>query len=258
MLYIVRFLHQTTTGRTYWEKTRMLYIVRFLHQTTTQAMQGGNHSPLYIVRFLHQTTTILRLPLACACCISSVSYIKPQRSTRYILFWIVVYRPFPTSNHNSRRSPVFHCQLYIVRFLHQTTTNRFHRFHGFKLYIVRFLHQTTTAWCMFCRAWPLYIVRFLHQTTTAVLHCSAVCMLYIVRFLHQTTTLWYPVVIRQELYIVRFLHQTTTYLLRGKTYERCISSVSYIKPQHMNINITLSEVVYRPFPTSNHNNCWYK
>ncbi|HAG32792.1 MAG TPA: hypothetical protein DCL18_05070, partial [Prevotella sp.] len=34
----------------------------------------------------------------------------------------VVYRPFPTSNHNNVANTVGLLELYIVRFLHQTTT----------------------------------------------------------------------------------------------------------------------------------------
>ena len=56
----------------------------------------------------------------------------------------VVYRPFPTSNHNfilTRRNSTM---LYIVRFLHQTTTDATKGDVIPWLYIVRFLHQTTT------------------------------------------------------------------------------------------------------------------
>ena len=55
-----------------------LYIVRFLHQTTTNDVYHYIFSLLYIVRFLHQTTTYRRLVEHELCCISSVSYIKPQ------------------------------------------------------------------------------------------------------------------------------------------------------------------------------------
>ena len=55
-----------------------LYIVRFLHQTTTEMQWGGILRKLYIVRFLHQTTTIGAAEPRLARCISSVSYIKPQ------------------------------------------------------------------------------------------------------------------------------------------------------------------------------------
>ena len=55
------------------------------------------------------------------------------------------------------------------------------------------------------------------------------------------------------LYIVRFLHQTTTFLDCAQLSISCISSVSYIKPQLWDGAKGSFSVVYRPFPTSNHN-----
>ena len=213
-----------------------------------------SQSGLYIVRFLHQTTTV-----PCWCkwtrrcissvsyikpqppektvicpdrCISSVSYIKPQLLCNFPLPMKVVYRPFPTSNHNLVSVQTIHYKLYIVRFLHQTTTpaNKAHRF-------VR-----------------LYIVRFLHQTTTILIVSTIVIVLYIVRFLHQTTT-------KRQRYL--FFHcciSSVSYIkpqllaISVRSVVSCISSVSYIKPQLNDIYSINSYVVYRPFPTSNHNN----
>ena len=144
-----------------------MYIVRFLHQTTTTVRPYYLLPALYIVRFLHQTTTWKRILIAYQGCISSVSYIKPQpgedgkvvlsgciSSVSYIKPQLrqaftravevvyrpfptsnhnlpfvrsmpmnVVYRPFPTSNHNSFSLALIFLVLYIVRFLHQTTTH---------------------------------------------------------------------------------------------------------------------------------------
>ena len=55
-------------------------------------------------------------------CISYYSYIKPQLSIQYNVAYIVVYRTIPTSNHNLSDFPKHTEQLYIVLFLHQTTT----------------------------------------------------------------------------------------------------------------------------------------
>ena len=166
MLYIVRFLHQTTTDILALFKFRTLYIVRFLHQTTTFSARAGFARTLYIVRFLHQTTTGLEHSSLIFCCISSVSYIKPQlpsihgwhgcscissvsyikpqRAERRDAKRVVVYRPFPTSNHNIQLIAYLFHVLYIVRFLHQTTTLANPGADYQELYIVRFLHQTTT------------------------------------------------------------------------------------------------------------------
>ena len=164
---------------------------------------------LYIVRFLHQTTTPVTYTSALVCCISSVSYIKPQPATTSVLNCRVVYRPFPTSNHNCFSCRPRQCWLYIVRFLHQTTTGS----------------------CFPFGLQRLYIVRFLHQTTTKEIDHAVFAELYIVRFLHQTTTILMLPRLRTQLYIVRFLHQTTTVFLQCNARNGCISSVSYIKPQ---------------------------
>ena len=56
----------------------------------------------------------------------------------------VVYRTIPTSNHNSLPPCDARLQLYIVLFLHQTTTTCHQTQIPHQLYIVLFLHQTTT------------------------------------------------------------------------------------------------------------------
>ena len=78
MLYIFRFLHQTTTCNNIEQPVFLLYIFRFLHQTTTIAYSKFSLGVLYIFRFLHQTTTNRNSVSSIVCCISFVSYIKPQ------------------------------------------------------------------------------------------------------------------------------------------------------------------------------------
>ena len=99
---------------------------------------------LYIVRFLHQTTTGTRCRAMRWSCISSVSYIKPQLFLCCQCRLEVVYRPFPTSNHNGaskRNDP--------TKVVYRPFPTSNHNmppclFYIFQLYIVRFLHQTTT------------------------------------------------------------------------------------------------------------------
>ena len=99
-LYIFRFLHQTTTTYRIILQVCQLYIFRFLHQTTTCNGLWQCKSVLYIFRFLHQTTTYCRMASSCRCCISFVSYIKPQQKWIICFLCHVVYLSFPTSNHN--------------------------------------------------------------------------------------------------------------------------------------------------------------
>ena len=121
-----------------------LYIVLFLHQTTTWFKPSTCKCSLYIVLFLHQTTTQSKSDRLTLCCISYYSYIKPQPGLNAQLAGIrcisyysyikpqlqtnvkglaeVVYRTIPTSNHNFKVPLPWLSWLYIVLFLHQTTT----------------------------------------------------------------------------------------------------------------------------------------
>ena len=165
-MYIVRFLHQTTTRFKFPYFQIKLYIVRFLHQTTTIRQSEESIRKLYIVRFLHQTTTRSSTSTVSRCCISSVSYIKPQPILLFRRQVLVVYRPFPTSNHN---------------------------------FLVCEYGKHTSCISSVSYIKPQLMVQLL------MLVCS------------------------------------------------CISSVSYIKPQLASCSTSSHMVVYRPFPTSNHN-----
>ena len=78
-------------------------------------------------------------------CISSYSYIKPQLSPTTVWNVSVVYHPIPTSNHNVGGN---HHELSLVVYHPIPTSN-----HNLipaqasanKLYIILFLHQTTTV-----------------------------------------------------------------------------------------------------------------
>ena len=122
------------------------------------------------------------------CCISYYSYIKPQPQAIRNKPVLVVYRTIPTSNHNSSWLCVT-----LAEVVYRTIPTSNHNFRGYlnlveQLYIVLFLHQTTTWDWMSSSDDKLYIVLFLHQTTTIILMSLPSQRLYIVLFLHQTTT----------------------------------------------------------------------
>ena len=142
---------------------------------------------LYIVLFLHQTTTIPRPKYGLHCCISFFSYIKPQQFTDLYYGVRVVYRSFPTSNHNG----------------------------------------TVSA-----------------PSTPAVVYRSFPTSNHNLLLLANQD---------EGLYIVLFLHQTTTANRDFPTCVCCISFFSYIKPQRSRLTMFMLKVVYRSFPTSNHN-----
>ena len=138
----------------------------FLHQTTTNVVPWSKQGWLYIIMFLHQTTTVASQLSASASCILSCSYIKPQLYAYSLRFPRVVYYHVPTSNHNQTLIVHNIYRLYIIMFLHQTTTVTAMSFQFLSLYIIMFLHQTTTAKFSTISAPMLYIIMFLHQTTT--------------------------------------------------------------------------------------------
>ena len=125
MLYLIWFLHQTTTIRSDSITDYALYLIWFLHQTTTCRTSQWILSALYLIWFLHQTTTTRPARVKCTRCILSGSYIKPQqmgtindlrtscilsgsyikpqhRSSRRLGQSVVSYL-VPTSNHNHFR-----------------------------------------------------------------------------------------------------------------------------------------------------------
>ena len=229
-LYIVLFLHQTTTLRRLYGEPIMLYIVLFLHQTTTEFVLSICKNKLYIVLFLHQTTTMRQKIRFFLRCISYYSYIKPQPASSLLFSEEVVYRTIPTSNHNwlnTKSSPYW---LYIVLFLHQTTTKLQKWMLPNLLYIVLFLHQTTTLllvsrFALSCISYYSYIKPQPRKGLPSFL-----CVVYrtIPTSNHNCWVhRWCSVV----LYIVLFLHQTTTGTQYGKWMRGCISYYSYIKPQ---------------------------
>ena len=132
-------------------KTVALFIILFLHQTTTRNKSTKHGKKLFIILFLHQTTThrpLSRHPLGClsSCsyikpqqivyglinnhgCLSSCSYIKPQLKNGYKELFQVVYHLVPTSNHNWRDHLRIAFRLFIILFLHQTTTSAFMHSH---------------------------------------------------------------------------------------------------------------------------------
>ena len=99
---------------------------------------------LYIVLFLHQTTTNFPDSLFFQSCISYYSYIKPQLHVLRLVNEGVVYRTIPTSNHNNGSSLLYHRSV-VYRTIPTSNHNEpLTNWTSIRLYIVLFLHQTTT------------------------------------------------------------------------------------------------------------------
>ncbi len=77
---------------------------------------------LYVVLFLHQTTTMTPVETLLSRCMLFYSYIKPQLIDSINYSYFVVCCSIPTSNHNTIANNMYPAGLYVVLFLHQTTT----------------------------------------------------------------------------------------------------------------------------------------
>ena len=197
-------------------------------------MLSCSNASLYIVLFLHQTTTNKGCDKNFLRCISYYSYIKPQPLDFGFLFLCVVYRTIPTSNHNLIASLIISSALYIVLFLHQTTT-------GFPAVVI--------ITC--CISYYSYI-----KPQPDSISDNIQCVVYRTIPTSNHNLLWHrgasqKVVYRTiptsnhnhdgyvdlcyPLYIVLFLHQTTTMMDMSICATRCISYYSYIKPQLISI-----------------------
>ena len=99
-LYILSFLHQTTTAKRSCVPVLQLYILSFLHQTTTNKCICLTF--LRCISYHFYIKPQLEVPnyMAGLCCISYHFYIKPQHMVSVVFSFIVVYLIISTSNHN--------------------------------------------------------------------------------------------------------------------------------------------------------------
>ena len=118
-----------------------LYIIMFLHQTTTVQTVRYLTVWLYIIMFLHQTTTVEHIATLWKSCILSCSYIKPQLLCRELYFVLVVYYHVPTSNHNSTELDLLQP---AVVYYHVPTSNHNRRSHSSKKRSVVYYHVPTS------------------------------------------------------------------------------------------------------------------
>ena len=122
ILYLIFFLHQTTTTIIFGKMRLRLYLIFFLHQTTTPLHRNQKSNRLYLIFFLHQTTTHTFSFLDVPNCILSSFYIKPQLDATHAISLTIVSYLLSTSNHNSAMPFFAYQKLYLIFFLHQTTT----------------------------------------------------------------------------------------------------------------------------------------
>ena len=186
---------------------------------------------LYIVLFLHQTTTE---PASCQS-IPVVYRTIPTSNHNVLLLLLlrifVVYRTIPTSNHNVAQSQAFMCGLYIVLFLHQTTTMSKADGH---------------VWC--CISYYSYIKP---QPLDRCTQSTQGCISYYSYIKPQQRVIWLYEIGSCISYYSYIKPQRGLLLLHKRLC--CISYYSYIKPQRLSLCKGFLKVVYRTIPTSNHN-----
>ena len=142
-------------------------------------------------------------------CLSFISYIKPQLTLLKIQGAKVVYLLYPTSNHN----------------------------------------------CWTTRTARSMVVYLLYPTSNHNIFCKKPCVqrLFIFYILHQTTTCGIPPRARHCcLSFISYIKPQLLSAVHGIGHS-CLSFISYIKPQLTFFDGVLRHVVYLLYPTSNHN-----
>ena len=144
VLYLIEFLHQTTTCLCYLYLIPKLYLIEFLHQTTTLYSTIYATCGCILLNFYIKPQQVNSPFASNVGCILLNFYIKPQLSDNYIIIGGVVSYWISTSNHNHTVRASRWTVLYLIEFLHQTTTIlKYAKFQP-QLYLIEFLHQTTT------------------------------------------------------------------------------------------------------------------
>ena len=251
-----------------------LYLIEFLHQTTTVYSLFWSQKRLYLIEFLHQTTTWYQEASYRHGCILLNFYIKPQRHgarrplLRVVSYWI------STSNHNIARQCLRRHQLYLIEFLHQTTTNSLFFDRKFTLYLIEFLHQTTTSprtrACPLCCILLNFYIKPQPETHSTCWASGCILLNFYIKPQLVALKGREDIVVsywistsnhnsRQSksgagtLYLIEFLHQTTTDRCLRSAPMCCILLNFYIKPQQSHGANETGMVVSYWISTSNHN-----
>ena len=166
MLYLIEFLHQTTTFLKSIAPSCRCILLNFYIKPQRATVSGGGSTVVsyWISTSNHNVVRHRQSPFVVVSYWISTSnhnYLARLFVARAVVsYWI------STSNHNedlARRSSE---ALYLIEFLHQTTTYEVEMYWQLELYLIEFLHQTTTREPEIFSLRKLYLIEFLHQTTT--------------------------------------------------------------------------------------------
>ena len=123
-LYLIPFLHQTTTGKYLSRTVDVLYLIPFLHQTTTRRNFWCMRLRCISFRFYIKPQPTESSTSISSCCISFRFYIKPQLAGRTSYVCSVVSHSVSTSNHNY--ADEFICHIKVVS--HSVSTSNHNLF----------------------------------------------------------------------------------------------------------------------------------
>ena len=165
---------------------------------------------LFIILFLHQTTTCVPWCRSSPCCLSSCSYIKPQRHGKSPRCLLVVYHLVPTSNHNS--VSLLYISSVVVYHLVPTSNHNPQTIPRYVFEVVYHLVPTSNHNIGAGVRGLAKVVYHLVPTSNHNVrtNCLVYEALFIILFLHQTTTCFTRQPHTATLFIILFLHQTTT------------------------------------------------
>ena len=186
-MFLILYLHQTTTS-SYSVRSNICCFLSCIYIKPQHLNTLITLLELFLILYLHQTTTplvilITRLSCFLSCiyikpqlpannadlrfgCFLSCIYIKPQLTNLLILMIFVVSYLVSTSNHNVRKCELVSHLLFLILYLHQTTTERMLMITQRGLFLILYLHQTTTIFRKYALNNWLFLILYLHQTTT--------------------------------------------------------------------------------------------
>ena len=186
-------------------------------------------------------------------CLSSCSYIKPQRCGRRSAKKKVVYYLVPTSNHN----PFSEYSLTKGVVYHLVPTSNHNLAVVVKAVNLVVYHLVPTsnhnqAAVSWANSRVVYHLVPTSNHNNEEEYRLVLCVVY-----HLVPTSnhnrEFDTSMYSELFIILFLHQTTTVGINPSVKDSCLSSCSYIKPQPQHLPMFYRCVVYHLVPTSNHN-----
>ena len=143
-LYLIPFLHQTTTLLLVLLHRCCCILFHFYIKPQLGADHIRNANCCILFHFYIKPQPLTWRNLSALCCILFHFYIKPQQEADQCQSDCVVSYSISTSNHNCDTALLTEGELYLIPFLHQTTTATMLSTPKMKLYLIPFLHQTTT------------------------------------------------------------------------------------------------------------------